>query len=148
MNAFSSFAETAIPRVVKRRIERKEAAKSSLEKKMDEKARLSKAYRAHKREQAREMFAAEPMLLDIRRDLKSLSRETADLVFGKLLALRDAPTPVRAFAVDMVGLATDRINLSLGFDVLDEDLPECLGGPPPSFFRRVHRALINGETSC
>lgn len=148
MNAFSSFAETAIPRVVKRRIERKEAARSPLEKKMDEKARLSKAYRLYKREQAREMFAAEPMLRDIRRDLKRLSPETADAVFRKLMLLRGAPRAVRGFAVDMVSGATDRVNLSLGFDVLDEDLPECLGGPPPSFFRRVHRALINGENPC
>ena len=43
MNAFSSFAETAIPRAVRRRIERKESVRSPLEKKMDEKDRLSKA---------------------------------------------------------------------------------------------------------
>lgn len=148
MNAFSSFAETAIPRVVRRRLDRKETAKSPLEKKMDEKERLSKAYRAYKREQAREMFAAEPMLLDIRRDLKRLSPDTADAVFAKLMRLRDAPRPVRRFACDLVAEATDRINVAMGFEALDDDLPECLGGPPPSFFRRVHNVLINGEAPC
>ena len=108
----------------------------------------SKAYRAYKREQAREMFAAEPMLLDIRRDLKRLSPDTADAVFAKLMRLRDAPRPVRRFACDLVADAADRINVAMGFEALDDDLPECLGGPPPSFFRRVHRVLIDGETSC
>lgn len=99
---------------------------SPLEKKMREKQRLSKVYRAWRRQETKAVLASEPRLAGFLRYLRTVKAETGDELLEALAAcdwLLSASHAVRIFALRMVDARCNRINQQLGFETLDDPLP-------------------------
>lgn len=127
MNAFASYAEQAIPAPVQRAQARKEAAAakapSALDLKVQERQRLSKAYRIWKREERQEVFAAEPRLRNFMRYVGRV-RDGDELVEAINESwLPASPQPVRIMALQLVARRCDRLNRQAGFEPLDDPMP-------------------------
>lgn len=126
---FSAYASEAIPQSVQRQQARREAeaAKplSELEKKMQERQRLSRAYRAWKRQWRADQLTAEPRLRDFMRYLRSVTPGTGGELIEAIRTswLAAAARDVRLFALELVTRRCDRINRSMGFEPLDDPMP-------------------------
>lgn len=142
---FSSYAAEAIPPSVQRQQARREAeaAKplSELEKKMRERERLTRAYRAWKRQWRTSVLAIEPRLVDFLRYLRSIkphnAGELVDAISSSWLAT--AARDVRLFALELVSRHCDRINRQLGFEPLDDPIP-----PETSLYFQCRELLHKG----
>lgn len=144
---FSSYGAEAAPARRDDRADRQLKAPSKLDLKFAEAKRLSNAYRAMKRQERSEILKSEPRLLDFIRYLRKLTADSGDEL---LEAIRESWLPasagsVRYFALTLVGRKVDKIRQSLGLQILDDDLPEHLGGPPGvSVFFAAREILVPG----
>lgn len=142
---FSAYAQEAIPPSVQRQQARRqaEAAKplSALEKKMQERQRLSRAYRAWKRQWRASVLAIEPRLIDFLRYLRTVRPAQSDELVQAIKTswLATAARDVRLFALELVSRHCDRINRSMGFEALDDPIP-----PETSLYFRCRDLLHNG----
>jgi len=135
MDMFAHYAAQAIPASVQRKQAKAEKPPTALELKMQEKQRLSRAYRAARRVINKETLAAEPRLLAFARYLKK--SQPAELVEAISQSwLPTAPDDIKAYALRLITARCDKINRSLGFEALDDPMP-----PETSTFFRARAAL-------
>lgn len=141
MNAFASYAQAAIPLAQQRRQAKAEKPKSAFDLAMEEKQRLSRAYRRWKTTEARATLASEPRLRDFNRYLRSVKPEQADELIEAIEAswLPECNQSVRIYALRMISRHCDRLNQRMGNDVLDDPLP-----PETSTYFRARALLHNG----
>lgn len=126
MNPFESYGSQAAPVIPDRRPSRRKKNPSELDLKMEERQRLTKAYRASKRAERIQILASEPRLLNFMRYLRSVGAEAADELLEAIEAsdwLMSAPQDVRGFALARIGRRQDKIKLMLGMTPLDDPLP-------------------------
>ncbi len=142
MNAFASYAEQAIPPSVQRRQAKAEAkaAKplSELDKKMLEKQRLSKAYRAWVRSHRTEVLSAEPRLRDFLRYLRTVKADQGDELIEQITTswLPASPQPVRLFALQLVDRHANKLVRQMGGEALNDPMP-----PEPTVYFRARDVL-------
>lgn len=129
MNAFASYAETAIPPSVQRRQAKQEARAdkplSALEQKMAEKQRLTRAYKAWQREVRLEALAAEPRLRDFMRYLRTVSVEQGYELLEQVRGswLPASQQPVRIFALRLIDRHAGKLARFAGGEPLNDPLP-------------------------
>ena len=102
------------------------ADRSALEKKLDEKQRLSRGYKAWKRQERRRLIEAEPRLLDFMRFVRKMEPEQGDELIDAISVcdwLIDADQATRILALTMIQKRADRINLLLGLPVFSDPMP-------------------------
>ena len=140
---FASYADQAVSPAMQRRQAKAEAAKpkSALDLKMEEKQRLSKAYRLWKSAERAAVLAAEPRLRDFLRYLRSVRPDAAGELLEAIAGswLVTSPRPIRLFALDLVRRHCDRINRRLGFEPLDDPIP-----PETTLYFRARDLLYPG----
>lgn len=141
MNAFSAFAETAIPKALARKQERADKAPTELEKKLAEKQRLHRAYRIIQRDRVRAVLASEPRLKAFTRYLKTVNAGDSDELIEAVADswLMQAPQPVRLYALRLIDARCDKINREFGIPPLDDPLP-----PETSTYFRARDLLHAG----
>jgi hypothetical protein len=142
MNAFETYGETAAPKVPDNRANRRKKAPSKLDLKMEEKQRLTKAYKSLRRQLRIEILQREPRLKDLIRYLRKVGPEDGDDLIEAVAAcqwLMTADQEVRLFALNLVARREDKIKLSLGLLPLDDPLP-----PETCVFFEVQRLLRMG----
>jgi len=141
-DAFAAYAEVAAPVIPDRRADRRKKDPSALDLKMEERARLSKAYKALKRLERIEILKSEPRLLNFMRYLRSVGPDQADELLGAIAAsdwLLTAPQSVRAFALSRIARRQEKIRLMLGLVPLDDPMP-----PETSLFFEAQKLLRQG----
>lgn len=141
-DTFASYGETAAPVFADPRANRRKKNPSQLDLKMEERARLSKAYRALKRLERIEILKAEPRLLNFMRYLRSVGADQADELLEAIANsdwLMTAPQVVRAFALSRIGRRQEKIRLMLGLIPLDDPMP-----PETSLFFEAQKLLRQG----
>jgi hypothetical protein len=142
---FAAYAEQAIPPSVQRKQAAREAEaarpSSPLEKKMQEKQRLSRAYRIWKREWRTSVLEIEPRLADFLRYLRTIKPADAGELVDALRTswLVTAARDVRLFALELISRHCDRINRRMGFEALDDPMP-----PETSLYFECREMLHNG----
>lgn len=144
---FSSYGAEAAYTAPDKRSDRVLKAPSALDKKFAEAKRLSHAYRMMKRQERSAILASEPRLLNFMRYLRRLTADDGDELLDAIgdSWLPSADGSVRYFALTLVGRKVDKIKQSLGLPILDDDLPEHLGGPPgASVFFAAREILVPG----
>lgn len=117
-------------------------ALSQLETRMREKQRLSKSYMRWRRQATKELLASEPRLSTFLRYLRTVTAETGHELLEALAAcewLLDAPETVRIFALRMIDARANKINQSLGNDILDDPIP-----PHTSIYFQAKAILYTG----
>jgi hypothetical protein len=125
-NPFLDYGADKAPVIPDRRADRRAKKPSALDLKMEEKQRLTKAYKATRRLHRIAVLADEPRLLDFMRYLRRVGPDDGDEL---LLALRDcdwlldAPQRVRLFALERVASREDKIRLSLGLVPFSDPMP-------------------------
>lgn len=142
MNAFLDHAAVSIPAPVRRKQEHEEKPLSALELKMREKQRLSKAFKAWRRQVVKETMAAESRLTGFLRYLRTVTAETGHELIDAIEAsewLPVAPQPVRIFALRMIDARANRINQQLGNSILDDPIP-----PETNVYFEARRLLHPG----
>jgi hypothetical protein len=97
--------------------------KQTLEEKQAEKARLSKAYKARKRQQWADLLRSEPRLRDFRRKVRAIQSPAALLVALADSWVRNAPTETRYAALRIIDKQLTRIARFNGGQELDDPLP-------------------------
>lgn len=127
-NMFASYGETAAPRIPDRRAERaaRIKPKSKLDLKMEERQRLSKSYRALKRQERQAVVASEPRLKDFLRYLLKIGPDDGDELLEALQDswLMTASRDVRAFALSRIARRADKIKLMLGMTPMSDPLDD------------------------
>lgn len=146
---FSSYGEAkAPPREIKdwdnRRARFNGGVKelSPLEKKMREKQKLSREFRAWRRKEVKATLAGEPRLSGFLRYLRTVTHHMGDELLDAVGAcewLLLAPLHVRIFALRMIDARCNRINQQLGNDILDDPLP-----PETSIYFQARDLLYGG----
>ena len=133
---FAAYATQAIPASVQRKQAKAEKPKSQLDLKMEEKQRLSRAYKASRRTRNAETLQKEPRLIDFARYLKKSadSRELVEAITESWLP--QAHEDVRHYALNLVSARCDCINRQNGFEALDDPMP-----PATSTFFEARKAL-------
>lgn len=142
MNAFLQHGEATARRSAPPRQVKQERAPSPIEKKMLEKQRLSRSFRAWRRAEVKRILAEEPRLGGFLRFLRRVTAETGDELLESLATcdwLRAAPQPVRIFALRMISIRCDRINRGLGNAALDDPVP-----PETSIYFEARQLLHEG----
>lgn len=143
-DAFAAYAEQAAPVFADLRANRRKKSPSALDLRMEERARLSKAYKSLKRLERIAILEAEPRLLNFMRYLRSVDAEQADELLDAIAAcdwLMAAPQSVRAFALSRIGRRQEKIRLMLGLVPLDDPMP-----PETSLFFEAQKLLRTGGT--
>lgn len=138
-DAFEAYGATAAPVIADRRPNRRAKSPSKLDLKMEEKARLSKAYRVLKRKERIEILKEEPRLLDFMRYLRKVTAEMGQELLDAIEAcdwLMSAPQRVRGFALSRIAVRSDRLRLLAGDLPLDDPLP-----PETSVFFEAQKLL-------
>jgi len=126
VSAFEEYAVQAIPQSVQRRQAKQEAKpESALDRKMAEKQRLTRAYKAWQREVRIETLASEPRLRDFMRYLRTVKPHDGDEL---LQAVRSSWLPrstqaVRIFALRLIDRHAGRLARQLGDEPLNDPLP-------------------------
>jgi len=124
---FSSYAEATIPPAVQRKQAQQQAERplSELEKKMAERQRLTRAYRAQKRQWRAQQLQAEPRLRDFMRYLRTVTPANGSELIEAIASswLAQAARDVRLFALELVSRHCDRVNRRMGFEPLDDPMP-------------------------
>lgn len=122
---FSAYAQQTIaPRAKPATVSTR--APSALEKRMQEKQRLSRHYRTWKRAQTKAILSSEPRLTGFLRFLRKVDHTNGGELIDALATcdwLRTAPIDTRLFALRMVSVRCDKINQRLGNEPLDDPLP-------------------------
>lgn len=125
MNAFLEHGMAAAPER-KRAAPRPEKPLSELEKKMREKQRLSRSFRAWRRAEVKAVLANEPRLSGFLRYLRTVTPEMGGELLEALGAcewLRAANLNTRIFALRMISVRADKLNRMMGNEALDDPLP-------------------------
>lgn len=141
-DAFAAYAETAAPVFADRRPNRRKKNPSALDLKMEEKARLTKAYRISKRAERIEILKREPRLLNFMRYLRGVEADQGDELLEAIEAsdwLMSADQQIRGFALSRISRRQDKIKLLLGLTPLDDPLP-----PERSVFFKAQALLREG----
>lgn len=138
-NAFAAYGEEKVYTPPRPKWEKK--APSALEKKMEEKQRLTKEYRRWRAQCNREAMAMEPRLGGFMRYLRTVGATQADELIEAVAEswLVKAAQPVRIFALRMIEARCDRINRMFGVEPLDDPLP-----PERSVYMRARDLLHAG----
>lgn len=141
-DAFASYGETAAPTPADRRPNRRKKNPSVLDLKMEEKARLTRAYRASKKAERIAILKDEPRLLNFMRYLRSVGPDDGDELLESIEAsdwLMSAPQSVRLFALSRIGRRQDKIKLMLGLRPLDDAPfgPPCVFGKARDLLRKA-----------
>lgn len=139
MNAYASYAAKAAPFGNTLANPRKEP--SALDKKMWERQRLNKQYRAWKREEAQSALREEPRLVGFMRYLRTVGVEQADELIEAVASswLVSSAQNVRIFALRMIDARCNWINKRLGFEILDDPI-----WPDTSTYFRAREILHRG----
>lgn len=95
----------------------------TLQDKQDEKNRLAKAYRAHKREEWRQLIEQEPRLLEFKSALKLMRHPRHVLEYVANSWVRQAPEPIRRAALRLVDEHSNREKRFAGRPIFDDPLP-------------------------
>ncbi len=140
MNPFASHGESVSPNR-KLKIDPRlggERVATGLEKKMQEKQRLSAGYRRARKKLRAETIEQEPRLRDFARYVRTIEPETADELIDAITTswLPGSAQPVRMLALEIVSRRCDRINRRFGIGPLDDPLP-----PETSVFFRAQAVL-------
>jgi hypothetical protein len=125
MNAFLEHGMSAVPEK-RQAAPRPEKPLSALEKKMREKQRLSRSFRAWRRAEVKAVLASEPRLSGFLRYLRTVTPDKGDELLEALTAcewLRAAPLNTRIFALRMISARADKLNRMMGNEALDDPLP-------------------------
>lgn len=141
-DAFELYGETAAPVVPDRRADRRKKAPSALDLKMEEKQRLTRAYKALKRAERVEILQEQPRLLDFMRYLHSVTADQADELLDAIAAsdwLMRAPQRIRGFALSRIARRQEKLLLLHGRVPLDDPMP-----PETSVFFEAQRLLRTG----
>lgn len=141
-DAFEAYAEIAAPVVADRRPNRRKKNPSALDLRMEERQRLTKAYKISKRAERIAILESEPRLLNFMRYLRSVGADQGSELLDALEAsdwLMVAPQLVRAFALSRIARRQEKIRLMVGLVPLDDPMP-----PETSLFFEVQRLLRAG----
>jgi len=141
-DAFEAYGEQVAPVIADRRPNRRAKQPSALDLKMEEKARLTRAYKAAKRAERIEILKAEPRLLDFMRYLRSVTADQADDLLEAVADskwLMSAPQTVRGFALSRIARRQEKLLLMLGMIPLDDPMP-----PETSVFFEAQKLLRRG----
>ena len=118
MNAFASYGDTAASFQPRTKRE-----PSELDKKLAEKQRLTRAYKAMRRRDRQEAFEQEPRLRNFMRWLRR-QNEPGELVAGIAESwLPASPQNIRILALRLVDRHCDRLNRAIGNEALDDPMP-------------------------
>lgn len=142
MNAFATYGEAKAPVIPDNRANRRAKAPSKLDLKMEEKQRLTKAYRASRRVERTAILQAEPRLLDFMRYLRKVGPgDGPELLDGLREAswLLRSSQRIRGFALERIARRSDKIKLNLGDLPMDDPLP-----PETSVFFEAQKILRTG----
>jgi len=125
MNAFEQYADEKGYRGLPKKHEKLARGPSELDKMEAEKQRLSRAYLAQNRADAKAILLQEPRLKTFRRYLKTVGAADADMLLDDIRQswLPAAPVDVRIAALRLVEARCQRIRLSVGLNALDDPLP-------------------------
>jgi hypothetical protein len=139
VNAFSAYADEKV--YTPPRARRKDKAPSILDLKMEEKQRLTKAYRLWQRDCNRQAIAMEPRLVAFMRYLRTVHAKQADELIEAVQEswLPTAPQLVRIYALRMISARCDRINREFGLEALDDPNP-----PETNVYFRARDLLHTG----
>lgn len=98
---------------------------NGLEAKLQERQRVHARYRRWVRQVNQETLASEPRLKGFLRYLRTVKAEQADELLDAIREswLPDSSQPVRIFALRMIAAKADKLNRSIGNEVLDDPLP-------------------------
>lgn len=141
-DAFATYGEQAAPVVADRRPGRRKKNPSKLDLRMEEKARLTRAYRIAKRAERIAILESEPRLLNFMRYLRSVGADQGSELLDAIGAsdwLPGAPQAVRAFALSRIARRQEKIRLLVGLVPLDDPLP-----PETSLFFEAQKLLRVG----
>jgi len=141
-DAFASYGAQAAPVLADPRANRRKKNPSQLDLKMEERARLTRAYKALKRAERIEILKAEPRLLDFMRYLRRITADQGDELLEAIAAsdwLMHAPQLVRAFALSRIARRQEKIRLMLGLVPMDDPMP-----PETSLFFEAQKLLRKG----
>lgn len=141
-DAFAAYAETAAPVVADRRARRRAKAPSKLDLRMEERQRLTRAYKIAKRAERIAILESEPRLLNFMRYLRSVGANQADELLDAIATsdwLITAPQLVRAFALSRIARRQEKIRLMVGLVPLDDPMP-----PESSVFFEAQKLLWQG----
>ena len=141
-DAFASYGAQAAPVFADPRANRRKKNPSQLDLKMEERARLSKAYRALKRLERIDILKSEPRLLHFMRYLRRITADQADELLEAIAEsdwLMSAPQSVRAFALSRIARKQEKIRLNEGLLPLDDPMP-----PETSLFFEAQKLLRQG----
>lgn len=138
-NAFSAYADEKV--YTPPRPRRRDKQPSKLDLRMEEKQRLTKAYRRWVRDCNRQAIAMEPRLVGFMRYLRTVQPGQGDELVEAVAEswLPTAPQPVRLFALRMISARCDRLNRQLGLEALDDPIP-----PETSVYFRARDLLHAG----
>lgn len=142
MSPFETYAAEAAPMPVDRRADRRKKAPSKLDLKMEEKQRLTRAYKIQRRALRIEILQREPRLLDFMRYLRRVGPDDADDLLDGLREcewLLGAAQDIRGFALSRIASRETKIKLALGEVPFDDPLP-----PATSVFFEAQKILRQG----
>lgn len=97
-----------------------------LEAKLQERQRLSTAYKIWKRKERRRILEAEPRLLGFLKFVRKMEANNADELIDAISVcdwLLNADQETRIFALNLIQKRADRINLLLGLPVFSDPMP-------------------------
>lgn len=120
MDGYSQYAEAHAPTFKKRAPDK---PLSERDKKMQEKQRLSRAYRKWKAENARAVLQSEPRLTAFASFLRKCNDRTELVEAIAASWLPAAPQPVRIHALRLIDARCNKLNQQAGFDILDDPYP-------------------------
>ncbi len=144
VNPFEDYGTANAPVIADRRPNRRAKSPSKLDLKMEEKQRLTKAYKATRRLRRAEILQREPRLLDFMRYLRRVGPDDGDELLPAIEAcdwLMAAPQDVRLFALERIGSCEARIKLKLGLVPLDDPMP-----PATSVYLEAQKLLRRAGT--
>lgn len=139
MNHFETYGTAKAPVIPDNRANRRAKAPSKLDLKMEEKQRLSKAYKASRRLARIAILKEEPRLLDFMRFLRRVGPDNGGELLEALAAcdwLKNASQNIRLFALERIARRADKILLAIG------ETPFCDPMPPETNVYQQARAIL------
>jgi hypothetical protein len=97
--------------------------KQTLEQKQAEKQRLSRAYRARKRQEWADLFRQEPRLSAFKKAVRRQRSGAGLLILTADSWVRQAPTEVRFAALRIIDAQANRLARQQGWQALDDPIP-------------------------
>jgi len=126
MSYFEEYGAAKAPVIPDNRANRRAKAPSALDKKMEEKQRLTKAYLASQRARRARLLEQEPRLKGLISYLRKVGPEDGDELIAAFSAcqwLLSSSAEVKMFALELVSRKEAKLRLEIGEQPLDDPLP-------------------------